>query len=187
MKRIIMHWTGGNNSVSDLDRDHYHEIAAGDGTRHLGRLRPEANKSTKDGVYVAHTRGLNTGSIGLAMAGMFGAKERPFSTGKYPINKAQLDVFCDMVAEYAETYGIPITPQTVLTHAEVEDTLGVKQRGKWDIAWLPGMSKPISPRAAGDALRQRVKMAMRGPQPEPKSSPWAGLFKTILSIFGGKK
>ena len=25
------------------------------------------------------------------------------------------------------------------------------------------------------------------PQPEPKASPWAGLFKTILSIFGGKK
>lgn len=181
MKRIIMHWTGGSNNVSATDKEHYHEIAAGDGTRHLGKLRPEANTSTKDGVYAAHTRNLNAGSIGLAMAGMFGAQENPFSAGQHPITKEQLDAFCDMVADYAETYGIPITPQTVLTHAEVQGTLGVKQRGKWDINWLPGMSKPISPRAAGDALRQRIKMAMQAP--EPKASPFAGLFKAILSIF----
>lgn len=161
MKRIIMHWTAGSNSASKLDCKHYHEIVDGSGTRVLGDLLPEANNSTRDGQYVAHTRGLNTGSIGLSMAAMAGAKERPFSAGKYPITPKQLQVFVKMVAEYADNYSIPITRETVLTHAEVQPTLGVWQRGKWDVCWLPDMQRSAAPVVVGDKLRQMIREAQR--------------------------
>jgi trimethylamine:corrinoid methyltransferase-like protein len=56
-------------------------------------------------------------------------------------------------------YGIPITSSTVLTHAEVEPTLGIKQAGKWDIAWLPGMNAPADPLAVGNVLRALIRNA----------------------------
>lgn len=168
MKRVIMHWTAGTNKISPIDKQHYHEIVDGNGQRELGNLRPEANLDISDGNYMAHTRGLNGGSIGLAMAGMHGAKDRPFNAGKYPMTAKQLTAFVAMVAEYAETYNIPITRQTVLTHAEVQPTLGVPQRGKWDIAWLPDMTGPVDPVAVGDRLRQMIKDAMS----PPEMAPW---------------
>jgi hypothetical protein len=157
LKRIVMHWTAGGHKASDLDRAHYHEIVEGDGERVKGDMLPEANNNTSDGHYAAHTRRLNTGSVGLSMAAMAGAQERPFKKGRFPITEKQLDVFCEMVAEYADTYGIEVRRDTVLTHAEVEPTLGVKQRGKWDIAWLPGMSKPGDPIEVGDKIRDMVR------------------------------
>lgn len=156
-----MHWTAGGHHASDLDRKHYHEIVQGDGVRVTGNLLPEANESTSDGVYAAHTRALNTGSIGLAMAAMRGARERPFHPGDAPIKAGQLHAFVQMVAEYADTYSIPITRKTVLTHAEVQPTLVVWQRGKWDIAWLPGMARPGDPVHVGDELRAMIVAAQR--------------------------
>lgn len=156
LKRIIMHWSAGAHSANSSDRKHYHEIVEGDGSRVKGDLLPEANNSTADGNYAAHTRRLNTGSIGLSMASMAGAKEKPFDAGKFPITKVQLKAFVTMVAEYADTYDIAITRETVLTHAEVEPTLGVTQSGKWDITWLPGMKKPGAAIATGDRLRKMI-------------------------------
>lgn len=161
MKRIIMHWTAGTHKVSSIDRRHYHEIVGGDGKRVRGDLLPEANLNTRDGRYAAHTRALNTGSVGLSVAAMAGAQERPFSAGKYPITSKQLDAFVAMVAEYADTYRIPITRKTVLTHAEVQPTLGVWQRGKWDICWLPGMAKAGNAIEVGDELRTMIKNAQK--------------------------
>ena len=64
-------------------------------------------------------------------------------------------------AQYMNSrYGIPITRATVLTHAEVQPTLGVRQRGKWDITWLPGMSAPGDPIDLGDVLRARISAAL---------------------------
>jgi len=166
LKRIIMHWTAGGAWASEIDKQHYHEIVQGDGSRVRGNLLPEANESTAGGHYAAHTRACNTGSIGLAMAGMMGAEERPFKMGA-GLTKPQVDAFCQMVAEYALTYSIPITRRTVLTHAEVQPTLGIWQRGKWDITWLPGMKAPDDPVEVGDALRERILTAqgtMRAPR-----------------------
>lgn len=160
LKRIIMHWTAGGKTASALDREHYHEIVESDGTRVRGDKLPEANTSTADGHYVAHTRRLNTGSIGLSMAAMAGARERPFKKGAAAITKTQLNAFVEMVAEYADTYNIPVTRQTILTHAEVQPTLGVVQRGKWDITWIPGMTKPGDPIEVGDTLRAMITKAM---------------------------
>ncbi len=161
MKRIIMHWTGGGYRASVTDRRHYHEIVEGDGARVEGDFLPEANRKIKTGKYAAHTRKLNTGSIGLAMAAMHGAIETPYKEGRYPITRKQFDAFCEMVAEYCDTYGIKVTRRTVLTHAEVQGTLGVWQRAKWDITVLPSRNGPDDAVEVGDAIRKRVQIELQ--------------------------
>lgn len=157
MKRIIMHWTAGTHTPNAVDKRSYHLIVAGDGSVVQGDFRPESNRKIVDGQYAAHTRGLNTGSIGISMAAMEGAKERPFTSGSYPITPIQLAAFTMLVAEMALTYKIPVTRRTILSHAEVEPTLGVWQRNKWDIMWLPGMDATATPLVVGDSLRRLIQ------------------------------
>ncbi|MEL6767198.1 MAG: N-acetylmuramoyl-L-alanine amidase [Pseudomonadota bacterium] len=159
-QRIVMHWTAGGHDMSDSDYEKYHEVVEGDGTRRLCKRRPEANNDTSDGDYAAHVRAKNTGSIGLAMCCMAGAQERPFKKGSHPMTDVQLNVFIDMVAEYAETYDIPIDRRHVLSHEEVDVTLGVPQ-DKWDIMWLPHMAKPGNVVEVGDFLRERITAAQK--------------------------
>jgi hypothetical protein len=169
MKRIIIHWTAGTHKPSETDKKHYHFIVGGDGEVVEGNLPVSANASTAN-EYAAHTRRLNTGSIGVSFAAMRGAKERPFSAGKYPITDAQVKAMTRLVSDLSERYDIPITPETILTHAEVEPTLGVKQRGKWDVTWLPGMDQAGNARAVGDLLRQKVR-DYRREEMVPKITP----------------
>jgi Putative peptidoglycan-binding domain-containing protein len=169
MQRIICHWTAGGSRASDDDRKHYHRIVEQDGTVVRGTETIADNIVTSDGDYAAHTLHLNTGSIGIAMAGMRDAIEYPFSPGPSPINEHQFTVFCSLVAELCREYSIPVTPQTVLTHAEVETTLGVKQRGKWDIAVLPWGEHLTGSRAVGDHMRATVS-AMLGVAPVPSTN-----------------
>ena len=61
--------------------------------------------------------------------------------------------------ETLKQYKITVTPQTVLTHAEVEKTLGVKQKGKWDITRLPYNKNVVGAKAVGDLLRKEVSAA----------------------------
>ncbi len=161
LKRIVMHWTAGGNKANSVDLQHYHEIVEGDGTRVLGTLHPEANESTADGVYAAHTRAFNSGAIGISMAGMQGAIPKPFNAGAHPISEDQVQAFVEAVAEYAETYDIDINRENVLTHAEVPITHGRPQPGKWDITWLPGMKKPDDPIKVGDVLREMAAAARK--------------------------
>ena len=154
--RIIWHWSAGRHTPSDLDRKHYHFIIDGQGKVHQGDIAPEANLSTADGSYAAHTRGCNTGSIGIALAAMVGAVERPFRAGPEPITPAQINALVLLTRELALKYKIPVTRETILSHAEVQPTLKIAQRGKWDIAWLPGMAAPGDPVKVGDKLRATV-------------------------------
>jgi N-acetyl-anhydromuramyl-L-alanine amidase AmpD len=164
MKRIIMHWSAGSHKASDIDRSHYHFIVQGDGSVVAGNMTPEANLNTKDGKYAAHTRNCNTGSIGVAVAAMMGAKERPFTPGPYPITTAQVTALCALCARLAQQYGIPVTRETILSHAEVQPTLKIKQSGKWDITWLPGYAAPQDPVLTGDFLRSHIAANMKGTQ-----------------------
>ena len=157
--RIVMHWTAGGYQANSVDREHYHEIVEGDGNRVLGVRRPEANNSTSDGDYSAHIRAFNTGSIGLSVAAMAGADHKPFKKGQAPITEEQLNAFVEVVAEYADTYGINIDREHVFTHAEAPITHNKPQPGKWDITWIPGMTKPGDPIEVGDQLRKMVKEA----------------------------
>ena len=168
MERIVMHWTGGGHNANGTDKRYYHFIVEGDGTVVRGNFPVSANVGPLEkGKYAAHTRDLNTGSIGVSLAAMRRAKESPFDAGTSPITQVQLDAFAALVAELAEQYAIPITRETVLTHAEVQPTLGVWQRQKWDITWLPGMARPGDPIEVGDRLRQMVRRAQR-PQERPE-------------------
>lgn len=156
LKRIIMHWSAGGHKVSGVDKQHYHFIVSGSGEVVAGDRTPEDNISTSDGRYAAHTYMGNTGSIGVSLASMIGAREAPFSAGSQPITEAQLDAFTTLVASLSKKYGIDITRETVLSHAEVQPTLGIAQKGKWDIAWIPGMDKPGNPVEVGDRIRSMI-------------------------------
>ena len=173
MNRIIIHWTAGTHKVSATDRKHYHFIIDGDGGMALGNMKPEDNLNTSDGSYAAHTRGANTGAIGIAVAAMHGAQERPFKTGNYPITEKQVSALVAQCARLALQYGIPVRRNTILTHAEVERTLGIKQAGKWDIVWLPGMAGVGDAIVIGDILRRRISQAMLPVEPVlPPSHPY---------------
>lgn len=159
LDRIIMHWSAGGHRVSILDKKHYHYIVDGEGNVHNGKYSPEDNISTAS-RYAAHTYMANTGSIGVSMAAMVGAREAPFNAGSQPITDAQIASFTKMIAGLCKEYGIPLTRETVLSHAEVQPTLGIKQRGKWDIAWIPGMESPGNPVEVGDSIRAMIEQYM---------------------------
>jgi len=183
MKRIVNHWTAGTGRVSSRDKKHYHFIIDSAGRVHEGNFKPEDNESTKT-PYAAHTRGLNTGSIGVAVAAMHGAKEYPFKTGKHPITERQVEVLAKINAKLCQEYDIPVRPDTVLTHAEVQPNLGVKQRGKWDINWLPGMDKPKAPEVAGEIIRAKTRGYFpKTAQPDFPPSPFAALGKALALLF----
>lgn len=158
-KGIVVHWSAGTHKVSSTDKQHYHFIVDGAGNVVQGIHTVEDNDKTNDGNYAAHTAGANTGRIGVSMAGMMGARENPFEAGNYPLTKPQWAAMIKLVASLAKKYKIPITPQTILTHAEVEKTLGIKQKGKWDITRIPFKPDLIGAKACGDFLRAEVKGA----------------------------
>ena len=193
MQRIIWHWSGGGHKANNSDKRHYHFIIEGDGTIVEGNHPPEANAhiaNPKDGsTYAAHTRGLNTGSIGIALAAMRGATERPFTAGPSPITEAQLDALAALTARLCTQYGIPLQRHTVLTHAEVQPTLKVAQRGKWDIRWVPGMSDVGDPVAVGDGLRDRVaNTLLASPVDDSQTvNPIIKLIRAIIAAFRGRK
>lgn len=158
MSRIIVHWTAGRHAASALDRQHYHLVIDGEPTLVRGTPTIDLNSgsSVKPG-YAAHTLNCNTGSIGVALCGMAGAVERPFDPGDWPITREQWDKLALVCADLCQRYRIRPAPTTLLSHAEVQDTLGIAQRGKWDIAALPFLpGAPQGARAVGDMLRARV-------------------------------
>jgi N-acetyl-anhydromuramyl-L-alanine amidase AmpD len=162
LKGIVFHWTAGGPKASALDKSHYHFLVQQDGTIVAGDCKPEDNINTGDGKYAAHTLSANTGRIGVALCGMLGAVERPFNAGSTPINWPQITALCGLLADLCRRYDIPVTQQTVLSHAEVQPTLGIKQRGKWDVAWLPGMTATADPVQIGDRIRADVLKLMKG-------------------------
>lgn len=160
LKRIHMHWTAGADGIIPIESDHYNFIVDRNGKVHDGEHPPEHQTPTnvKKGskFYAAHTLNANSNAIGIAMDAMALAEERPFKAGKYPITPVQVEAFCKFIAYLCKRYDIPVTRGTVLTHAEVQGTLGIKQKNKWDITWLPGMAEPQPPVFVGDILRSKV-------------------------------
>ena len=180
MKRVIMHWTGGSHTASSSDTNHYHWVVEGSGNVVAGKFKPEDNLDTQT-PYAAHTRRLNTGSIGVAMCSMHRAKERPLEVGAYPITKTQLDSFVEVVADLCIKYNIKVTRKTVLTHAEVQPTLGVKQSSKWDICWLPEMGTTSDPVMTGDIIRSKIIAVIEYKTNKPKTSKPLANSREILA------
>lgn len=160
IERIVVHWTAGTHAASKLDLSHYHILIEGDGKVVRGTPTIDLNQKPARKGYAAHTLNLNSGSIGVSLCGMGGAVERPFAAGKWPLTREQWSKLPDVLADLCEAYQIPVTPQTVLSHAEVQGTLGVKQRGKWDISKVPFDPTLKNAKQCGDDFRLRTKVRL---------------------------
>lgn len=166
-KRIILHWTAGGPEPTSHDLKSYHYLVSQGGEPFMGvevaanmrQIRP----GTPTSEYAAHTRGMNSFSVGVALCGMSQAIEGgPF--GPYPIQRAQVDAFAAFVAELCHEWDLLPTVGTVFSHYEAQSIHGVPQEKKWDITvlpWLPRLMKS----EVGDFLR----LLVRG-SPLPRSS-----------------
>lgn len=160
MKRIHWHWTAGAPGVNPEESDSYNFVITWPDAKVVECVPVRLQKPPLvNGAYAAHTRGANSNAIGISLDAMANAAERPFNPGKYPITEAQLKAMVLLSKKLGLQYGIPITRKTMLSHAEVEPTLGIWQRNKWDIMWIPGMDKPGNPIEVGDRIRAMVAAA----------------------------
>lgn len=157
IKRIHWHWTGGAPGINAKESDSYNFVITWPEGEVIACV-PVARQIPPliNGAYAAHTRGANSNAIGISLDAMAGAVERPFKSGAYPVTQAQVDALVALSRKLGAQYGIPVTRATMLTHAEVQGTLRIKQRNKWDIMWLPGMAKTADPVMVGDMLRALV-------------------------------
>ncbi|WP_234463977.1 peptidoglycan recognition protein family protein [Paracoccus caeni] len=146
--RIHWHWTGGGHEPNATDLKAYHALIDG-----AGKVRWPVDPTTSR----SHTLNANSGAIGLSICAMAGAKERPFVWGKAPITPVQLSALVRETAPLCRVYDIPLSRWSVLSHAEIQPSLGVTQKNKWDITVLPGMSGPADPITVGDRLREMVR------------------------------
>lgn len=161
INRIIVHWTAGGHKASGLDRSHYHLLI--DGAGELIRGVPTISLNDARGVktgYAAHTLNGNTGSIGVSLCCMAGAVESPFKPGTAPMTRVQWEALPAVLAALCRRYSIPVTPRTVLSHAEVQNTLGIKQRGKWDISRLAFDPSVVGAKACGDQFRSSTSVLL---------------------------
>ena len=73
MNRIVLHHSAGALEPSQFDLQHYHRMVTGSGKVLAGKFPISANaigRKLTAGTYAAHTRNLNGGAIGLALAGL---------------------------------------------------------------------------------------------------------------------
>ncbi|MBK5927790.1 SH3 domain-containing protein [Rhodobaculum claviforme] len=162
MRRIHVHWTAGRHAPNATDQRAYHILVCGDGSLRRGNTSIEANAPGSGLRPAAHTLNANTGAIGVALCCMFRARESPFDAGPDPLTEAQWQAAIAAIAQLAHRYAIPVTPRTILTHAEVGPNLNIPQRNKWDITRLPFDPDCQGAQAVGDKLRRAVAARLDG-------------------------
>lgn len=165
MNRIVWHHTGGGYRPNVVDQRAYHKLVDGDGEVHDGLHRIENNapgRPMNAGTYAAHTKGLNTGAIGISICCMLGGFwSRPRDSSCFP-RPVQIDALVAETARLCAAYSIEVSRRTTLSHAEVEPTLGIKQAAKWDFDYDPwARHSNRDPIAIGDDLRAEVTAALR--------------------------
>lgn len=156
---IIWHWTAGLKVPTEADRSHYNDLFDFEGNQYDGAARPEhqVNYDWRRKIGVSHTRNSNTGRIGMSVAGMHRAQGWPkLVWGNHPITWEGIDAMLERSAMYGRKFDIPVTKWSMLSHAEVEATLGIKQNNKWDYMVVPGYEKPVNAVEVGDILRNRL-------------------------------
>lgn len=170
MKRIHVHWTAGGYKANSTDKKSYHIVIEGDGKLVRGDKSIAANAPGGPGPQASHTLNANSGAIGVSICAMRLAEEAPFNPGPDPIKQIQWDTMVQVVAELSDEYGIPVTPKTILTHAEVQPNLGIPQKNKWDITRLVFDPGKVGYKAIGDMLRSQVAKAKDGSAPPAPSA-----------------
>lgn len=155
MKRIIIHWTAGTYFPNNIDLEHYHFLIDKNGNIHKGKYKPEDNENCCDGKYAQHTGGGNTGSIGIALCGMYGFKNKN-ELGNYPLTPVQCQSLFNFLVELSKKYNIQISENTVMTHFEFgKKNPNTSSKGKIDIIFLPPFPE-ISEDKIGDFIRSSV-------------------------------
>ncbi len=171
MRRIHVHWTGGGHTANSTDKNAYHILVQGDGRLVRGNKSIAANAPGSGMTPASHTKNANTGAIGVSLCCMANAVESPFSNGNAPMTQAQWETMIGVVATLSKRYAIPVTRATILTHAEVQPTLGIQQRNKWDITRLSFDSTVVGHFPVGDRLRAAVAAALDGMVPPSPDMP----------------
>jgi len=169
MKRIIIHWTAGNWDPSLSDLRAYHFVIDGKGEVVDG-VPVDRNRAPLGAGYAAHTLNCNSDSIGVSLACMRGAVESPFNAGDRPMTEEQFNAMIVLVRDLARKYGIAVTRETIMTHAEVQKNLGITQRAKWDYTRLAFKPELVGATAIGDHIRSLLsKGGAAVPTPEPET------------------
>lgn len=165
-ERIFLHWSGGDYETV---YDAYHWcVAQREGSIVVVQTRDPAENlrnvyDEPETPYGAHVYRRNSYALGISLMAMKDATPADF--GLYPVTDPLIEALCTVASRVAATYGIQITRQTVLTHAEaaVEDGyFGAGEEERWDIARLQPSQKPLTPDEAGscgDELRSRIERA----------------------------
>lgn len=183
--RVVWHWTAGSRQATVEELAHYHVLVehhegepadpsddrivvrAGvpiaRNMRNVGGFPAYHNDS--DRGYAAHTRGLNSFSVGLALCGMHGAEDfRPegaVSPGPVPITLEQVRAMLSLSLQARDRYGLPIDVDHFHTHYEAEAVHDVDQLPpgprcwKWNVTWVPGLS--LARDEAGPWLRAQLR------------------------------
>jgi hypothetical protein len=159
VRGVTWHWTVGANGIIEMEKEAYNFLTDTKGNIYDGNhtIASQVMYDWRKGIGASHTKGMNTGWIGISQDAMVGAKQtNPITWGSLPITWEGIDAMLKLTMDICEEYMIPVSPWTTLSHAEVEPTLGVKQRGKWDYTVLPGDKVSRDPREVGDELRKRM-------------------------------
>lgn len=158
VRGIVWHWTAGAKGFIELERESYNALfsVTGDWIDGNSTIQEQVNYDWRNGVGASHTKSMNTGWISGSVDAMVGAQESPLNWGSNPITWEGIDAMLDWTMDLCEEYDIPVSPWTTLSHAEVQQTLGIKQRWKWDYKVLPGYTKSVDARIVGDILRDRM-------------------------------
>lgn len=158
VRGIVWHWTAGANGIIELEKDHYNFLTDTKGNIYDGNstIAEQVMYDWRRGIGASHTKSMNTGWVGISQDAMAGANGWPMDWGSHPITWEGIDAMLEQTADVCEEYGIPMSRWTTLSHAEVQETLGVKQKNKWDYMVLPGYDKPVNAVKVGDILRKRM-------------------------------
>lgn len=176
MTGLHLHHTGGAYTANTIDLNSYHRLTQGDGSIVSGKwsILDNAAGRIRKGQYAAHTLNANTGKIGLAMCAMGGGEWRDPRTCKFFPVKEQVDAFIAEAARLCRTWDIKVTRKTVLTHAEVQETLGIRQKNKWDFDYDPyAVLDTRDPIEIGDMIREKISAQM-GILPDVSGVPAGG-------------
>lgn len=160
LHRAHFHWTGGADGINDKEFRSYHFITRRDGHIAAGKFPPKANARPVRGKYAAHTFRANTGAIGITCDGMGGADVRERDAqgnvvfGKWPVTEFMLKAMARFTADLCVKHWIPVSRFSTLNHSEVQPTLGIRQKNKWDINCWPELGpRVLDPIKAGDFIR----------------------------------
>lgn len=156
MDGLRWHWTAGTYTPSATDKSHYHFVIDGNGA-YFDAVPIEYNVPPLiTGKYAAHTRNNNSRTIGISCCAMGGASENG-NYGEWPLKENQIDTLITLSVALCHFYDIAVTPKTCMSHAEVQNNLGIAQRGKWDIAVFPFLPKLNTAKKCGDYIRAKVQ------------------------------